>query len=102
MKNLLKTAVLVAALITGGCATNKVWYNPEKSYEEAKHDLMEARYEAEKYSTGAGAGYETGVGSGVAIGLKQVKLIKMNMELKGYRLVNPSEVPPGSKVERLR
>jgi hypothetical protein len=97
----LSVAIVALAFITG-CASNKVWYSPNKSAAECQRDLKECRYEAEKYSTGAGAGYETGIGSGLAIGLKQRDLIMQCMDLKGYRLVSTNELPAGSKTFRLK
>ena len=93
---------LAIILLLSGCVSNKVWYNPEKSSAEAERDLRECRYEAEKYSTGAGAGYSSPVGSGLDIAFKQLELIRQCMELRGYQRVRIQDLPPGSKVERLR
>lgn len=98
----MKTLGLILVLALTGCASNKYWYKEGTTTEQSRHDLLECRYEAEKYSTGAGAGYETGVGSGVAIGLKQRKLIIECMELKGYRLISTNEMPPGTHINRIR
>jgi hypothetical protein len=85
--------MLLTVLVLTGCATtNRVWYHPGKTQAEAEHDFKECQYEAEKYSTGAGAGYQTGFGSGLDIGLKQVRLFRQCMELKGYTLVDKNQI----------
>ena len=75
-----KLMLLVCVVIVTGCQTKLV--KPGVSQWQAQRDLAECQYEAEKY--GHVNMWGSGVGAGLAEGLRKNKITRQCMELKGY------------------
>ena len=83
---------LILSMALVGCATNKAYYNPKKTHDEAQKDWNDCRYDAKKYGFVPMWG-STGVGPGVEQAMRENELFKMCMEGKGYYLVDRSDEP---------
>jgi len=93
-------SVLLIGLACAGCVSNKVWYNPNKTADECRHDYMQCKYDAERSTANAEAGpIFDPISQGVSVGLEQQKLIQDCMALKGYQLIDKSQMPFGSTIE---
>jgi hypothetical protein len=85
-------ALVVAGLLMVGCASNKAYYNPKKTHDEAQRDWNDCRYDATKFGYVPMWG-ATGVGPGVEQAIRENDIMKQCMDSKGYYLVERDDQP---------
>ena len=83
---LLLWVAIICLFVLGGCASNKAFYNPNRSDTEARVDWEGCRYEAQKY--GFVPMYGSGIGPGIEQALRQRELMVSCMGIKGYSVVD--------------
>lgn len=93
MKNNKKLNIFVLAIVavlTSGCARDRIWVNPTVTNEQAQKDMAECKYDSVKYAPGYNFVGDP-IAAGFARGMRENDIISVCMSSKGYSLQEKRE-----------